>query len=260
MITTRILFVLFLVSFISAHADEREDCHLAIVSKAKLATTVCSSFLRRATEANDAEMISAANLYFAKSLVISERESEAEKYFIEAFDEAKKLKILVAIAVTSDELGRYYLNQKIYDKALAPLEVATEYNTYVFGRRHLITLESLTRLAGVKHTLNDYQGAIKAVDLALQEIPRGENGKFVLVPNLYFIRALSLEKNGDIKNALPAYITSAQLMEGFDIAASIVIWNRIKATLLENKLSSELGAIDRKIGMLSAKNGVITQE
>lgn len=253
MTITRIILVLFLVNCISAHADEREDCHMAIVSKAKLVTSVCSNFLSRATEENGAEIISVANLYFAKSLMISGEKSEAEKYFRDAFDEAMKSKIPIAIAITSDELGRYYLNDKIYAKALVPLEVAVEYNANIFGSTHLITLESQTRVAGVKQSLNDYQGAIKVADLALHGIPRSESSRFVFVPNLYFIRALSLEKIGDIKNALQAYITSAQLMEGFDIPTSIVIWKRIKSTILENNLSSDIEVIDRRLDMLSAK-------
>jgi hypothetical protein len=48
-------------------------------------------------------------------------------------------------------------------------------------------------------------------------------------------------------------------MEGFDIASSIAIWKKIKSTLMENNLVSEVGVIERKIDALSMKVKVGTQ-
>jgi tetratricopeptide (TPR) repeat protein len=255
----RVFLSILLFNCFSVHADEKNDCNTAVVSKSENVTDVCAAWLSQANSSNKAETIASANLDYAKALMIAGKTSEALIHFNKSLEEAKKSNQPVAIAVSADQLGRFYLNEKRYENALAPSEVAVEFYEKVFGRGHLITLNSLTRLAGVKLKLKDYHGSIEATTVALQAIPQSDSDKFVIVPNLYLIRALSLDNTGDPKAAISSYITAARLMEGFDIASSIAIWKKIKSTLMENNLVSEVGVIERKIDALSMKVKVGTQ-
>jgi hypothetical protein len=68
--------------------------------------------------------------------------------------------------------------------------------------------------------------------------------------HLHNVRALSNEKLGNYKNVSSDYLHAAQIMEKIDVSSSIVFWKNLKSFLVEQNLTSDTSAVDKRITLL----------
>ncbi len=246
-----IIAALFSTTVFSDELAEKMSCDSVLSLKSASSVDKCLPWLKFANAGVDAEKKAVANMDYAQALQYADKSSEAEYFLLQATKEAVATKNTLIVGVASEVLARYYYGRKEYVKAHEPLQKAIDSYASKLGLTDASTINSTALLADINRLEGNYRGAIEIADKALLSIPEGSRNKLAVSSNLYNIRALSNEKIGNAKIALPDYILAAQIMEKFDHSSAINMWKNVRSFLLDFDLTKDVSAVDQRISVLT---------
>jgi tetratricopeptide (TPR) repeat protein len=251
MIKTTFLVLALMPAFaMAATPAEKANCDAAIASSGPAAAARCKAWLDVALTGTQPDEKASAELDYATALQASGQTREALPNYEQASHWAQASKSTWAIAMTSGALARHHYNAKDFARVSPAVDVAINSHVKLFGNNHPASLALIAVRADAKRLIGDPHGALADADAALASATDVNSDHTEVMAQLLNIRALSLDKTGQAKAALPEYLRAAKLMEKVNAGAAVTLWRNVRSAWTDASPGADTTAIDERIAFL----------
>jgi tetratricopeptide (TPR) repeat protein len=247
---TSLVLALMPAFALAATPPEKTRCDAEITGSSPAAVPLCRSWLDLALTGTSPDEKASAELDYATALEASGRAGEALRHCEQASQWAQLSQSPLAIAMTSGALVRHYYQAKDFARMMPVADQAIDSHGKLLGRSHPTSLALIALRADARRLSGDPQGALADADAALASASDSNPGHTEVMAQLLNIRALSLDKTGQAKAALPEYLRAAKLMEKVNAGAAVTLWRNVRSAWTEATPGADTTAIDERIAFL----------